>query len=536
MAIQIGMLLGGYHLDRVLGSGGMGTVYLARHPSLPRWDAIKVLGVEHSADPEYRSRFTREADLAAALDHPNVVAVHTRGETDGQLWIAMQYVEGTDAAAALERDPAAMTPARALRIVTEVGRGLDHAHRRGLLHRDIKPANFLLSATDGDAERVLLTDFGVAKSTVDGVEITRTGKFVATIAYASPEQLEGHRIDHRTDIYGLACAFFKLATGRNPFPGTQPGPVMMAHLFEPPPRVSELRPELSAAVDDVIAVAMAKDPESRFHSCHEFTRALGTAMAQGVSPLSFSTDSNSRTIPDTTARTWALDPVTTPAAAAAPAHTGHRSAATNGTTAKPVRRHALRIAAGTVVLALVVAAGVWMAGRNDDGPVTPNTTTAAAPATPPRTTAEARQQNPAFTGKVIAAVDIIGEGGRYGDMDLHLEPSPQAAFLEALGFTYDLNCARVGDEPTPRPVTRDGTRDPGDLEDVRAGYVLAVRSDAASTGGGSQTNLPVTLTLRDTAVLVLDDPAAVEAFRHWTDASERILLDTLVPALRRGVR
>ncbi|MFE6862762.1 serine/threonine-protein kinase [Nocardia sp. NPDC057668] len=533
MTIQPGAVLGGYRLDRVLGAGGMGTVYLARHPSLPRWDAIKVLGAEYSADPEYRSRFTREADLAAALDHPNVVAVHTRGETDGQLWIAMQYVEGTDAAAALEHDPGSMTPARALRIVTEAGRGLDHAHRRGLLHRDVKPANFLLSSADGDAERVLLTDFGVAKSTADAVEITRTGKFVATIAYASPEQLEGHRLDHHADVYGLACAFFKLATGRNPFPGNQPGPVMMAHLFEPPPRVTELRPELPAAVDEVLAVAMAKHPEGRFHSCHEFTRALEAAMVQGVSPLATSTDRGFHTIPAGTTRTGKPDPATVPSASGVPPRNATATSRSEG--AKPDRRRNRWIAAGVgaVILAAAAGTGAWAIRGDDPVAVPPGSTTTAA--APPHTTAEARQQNPAFAGKVIAAVDIIGEGGREGDVDLHLEPSPQAAFLEALGFTYNLNCRRAGDEPTPRPVTRD-SQNPAELSDIRSGYILAVRSDAAAKGGGSQTNLPLSITLREAAVVVLDDPAAVEAFRHWTDASEQILLDKLVPALRRGVR
>lgn len=157
-------------------------------------DAIKVLSGELSSNHEFRGRFEREANLAAGLDHPNIVSVYNRGEEHGQLWIAMQYVDGTDASAELARDPHSMTPLRALRIVTEVGKGLDYAHRRGLLHRDVKPANFLLSTPeDDDEERVLLTDFGVAKSADDATELTQTGSFVATIAYAPPEQLKAWR-------------------------------------------------------------------------------------------------------------------------------------------------------------------------------------------------------------------------------------------------------------------------------------------------------------------------------------------------------
>lgn len=222
MAMSPGTIVGGYRIQRVLGAGGMGTVYLAKHPSLPRMDALKVLSGHLSADNEFRARFEREANLAAGLDHPNIVSVYNRGEENGQLWIAMQYVDGTDAAAELERDPRAMTPQRALRIVTEVGKGLDYAHRRGLLHRDVKPANFLLSAEHDEEERVLLTDFGVAKSSEDTTDLTQTGSFVATIAYAPPEQLAGGRLDHRADIYSLACAFYKLLTGQNPYPATSP--------------------------------------------------------------------------------------------------------------------------------------------------------------------------------------------------------------------------------------------------------------------------------------------------------------------------
>ncbi|MGV9482563.1 serine/threonine-protein kinase, partial [Gordonia aichiensis] len=274
-----GTIVGGYRIIRKLGAGGMGSVYLAAHPSLPRTDALKILSPELSRDPEFRARFEREANLAAGLDHPNIVAVYNRGDEDGQLWIAMQYVDGTDASAEVAKGPSAMPAHRALRIIGEVGKGLDYAHRRGLLHRDIKPANFMIAAAeDGDEERVLLTDFGVAKSADDGQDLTATGNFMATVAYAPPEQLMGTKLDHRADIYSLGCSLYKLLTGQNPYPATQPAMVMMGHLHEPPPRATAIRPDLPPAIDHVIAKVMAKDPAHRYNTCREFIQDAHNAL------------------------------------------------------------------------------------------------------------------------------------------------------------------------------------------------------------------------------------------------------------------
>ncbi|MEU0540287.1 protein kinase [Nocardia sp. NPDC005978] len=288
MTIGPGATLGGYYLERVLGSGGMGTVYLARHPTLPRFDALKVLWPHLVGDPEYRARFEREANLAAALDHPNIVSVQNRGEDQGCLWIALQYVNGTDAASALEASPGGLAPERALRIVAEIGQGLDHAHRAGLLHRDIKPANFLLAPQQHGDERVLLADFGIAKPSGDATELTRTGTFLATVAYASPEQLSGGPLDSRTDVYSLGASFYRLVTGQPPFPGTQAMTVMTGHLHKPPPRITAARPDLPAALDDVLARVLAKDPGDRFATCLEFTDAAADALAGRGAPPSIS--------------------------------------------------------------------------------------------------------------------------------------------------------------------------------------------------------------------------------------------------------
>ena len=194
----------GYTILRPLGSGGMADVYLAKHPRLPRRDALKVLTEGTTADPEFRERFNREADLAATLWHPHIVAVHDRGEFDGHLWIAMDYVEGTDAARLMrERFRGGMADDDVCAIVTAVAGALDYAHARGLLHRDVKPANILLTHPDEDDRRILLADFGVARQLADISGITETNVAVGTVAYAAPEQLVGSNIDGRADQYAL---------------------------------------------------------------------------------------------------------------------------------------------------------------------------------------------------------------------------------------------------------------------------------------------------------------------------------------------
>jgi serine/threonine-protein kinase len=275
--LTIGSVLAGYRLERKLGEGGMGAVYLARNPDLPRYDAVKVLSGELSADPVFRARFIREADVAARLSHPNIVAVYGRGETEaGQLWIAMQFVDGTDADAALRAGD--MSPQRAVRITGEVAAALDYAHAHHVVHRDIKPANFLV-CRDGAEERVLLADFGIARA-LDDVGLTATGAVMSTVAYAAPEVLAGTHFDYRADLYSLGCSLFRLLTGKTPF-WAEAGvsAVMLAHLEQPPPRVTDLAPQLPPALNDVIAIALAKDPAQRFHTAGDLAAAAAGALA-----------------------------------------------------------------------------------------------------------------------------------------------------------------------------------------------------------------------------------------------------------------
>ncbi|MEV0765566.1 protein kinase [Nocardia sp. NPDC050435] len=275
--LRAGEVFAGYTVKRVLGQGGMGTVYLAQHPRLPRLTALKLLDRELYADDEIRQRFEREADLVAQLDHPNIVTVYDRGAEDDQLWISMQFVSGSDAAGA---DVDALAPARAVHIIADTAAALDFAHANGVLHRDVKPANILLAkAPIGQPERVLLTDFGIAAMRNSDNTLSSVGQITATLAYAAPEQLSGTALDHRADQYSLACTLFWMLTGAPPFGGGNPAVVMNGHLFGPVPSLRRARPGLPPALDGVLARALAKRPDDRFPSCVEFAVAARRALA-----------------------------------------------------------------------------------------------------------------------------------------------------------------------------------------------------------------------------------------------------------------
>ncbi|WP_306357700.1 MULTISPECIES: serine/threonine-protein kinase [unclassified Nocardia] len=267
----------GYVIERELGRGGMGSVYLAKHPRLPRMTALKLLNQEMFSDDEIRARFIREADLVAQLDHPNIVTVYDRGAVDEQLWISMQFIDGVNAA---NVDPGKLPPLRAVQIITETAKALDYAHGIGVLHRDVKPANILLARSGragAGGERVYLTDFGIARLRDDTGHLTQTGTVTATLAYASPEQLTGATLDGSSDQYSLACTLFQLLTGSVPFEGTSPAAVIRGHLQERPRLPSALRPDLPRAIDGVLARALSKRPQDRYRSCTEFANAAERA-------------------------------------------------------------------------------------------------------------------------------------------------------------------------------------------------------------------------------------------------------------------
>jgi serine/threonine protein kinase len=274
MPLESGAVFAGFVIDRPLGSGAMGEVYLARHPRLPRNDALKVLPAALTGDAEFRRRFEREADLAATLWHQHIVAIHDRGEFEGQLWISMDYVEGTDAGRLLsESYPTGMPVGEVSEIVTAVADALDFAHDRQLLHRDVKPGNILLTASTSHRRRIFLADFGIARQADEVTGLTGTNMTVGSVGYAAPEQLMGERLDGRADQYGLAATAFRLLTGKMPFEHSNPTVVISKQLTAAAPRLSQYRADLSN-LDRPLAMALAKDPNQRFPRCLDFAEAL----------------------------------------------------------------------------------------------------------------------------------------------------------------------------------------------------------------------------------------------------------------------
>ena len=284
MSLTLGAKFAGYTVERLLGSGAMGEVYLVKHPRLPRRDAVKILPPSLTGDNDFRERFLREADLAAGLWHPNIVEVHDRGECDDHLWIAMDYVDGSDAAALIKGHPSGLPVDQVCAIVAAVADALDYAHQRGLLHRDVKPANILLTHPQSGHRRILLADFGIARQVADTTGLTATNVALGTVAYAAPEQLMGGVMDGRTDQYALAATAFHLLCGSLPFPNSNAVAVIGQHLSAPPPRISARRPDLGR-LDAVLTAGLAKDPAGRFPRCRDFADALRAAVSAPVVPV-----------------------------------------------------------------------------------------------------------------------------------------------------------------------------------------------------------------------------------------------------------
>ncbi|MCP9275823.1 serine/threonine-protein kinase [Mycolicibacterium arenosum] len=295
MPLAEGQEIAGYTVLRSLGAGGMGEVYLAQHPRLPRQDALKVLATAVCADSEYRERFNREADIAATLWHPHIVEVHDRGDVEGRLWIAMDYVDGTDAGQLLADEyPDGMPAEQVVRLVTAVAEALDYAHGKGLTHRDVKPANILIAEPGTSNERILLADFGIARRSDDTSNLTGTNMTVGTVIYAAPEQLCGDTVDGRADQYALAATAYQLLTGVPPFQHSNPAVVISQHLTAAPPPIGDRKPEL-AGLGPVFEKALAKVPDERFGKCVDFARAL--AHGVGVTPGSGGGDATMLAMP-----------------------------------------------------------------------------------------------------------------------------------------------------------------------------------------------------------------------------------------------
>jgi YVTN family beta-propeller protein len=276
----VGSTLGSYRVDAELGQGGMGVVYRAEDLRLRRMVALKVLRASLADDDGYRERFLRESRLAASIEHAAIVPIYEAGETDGLLYIAMRFVDGVDLAELLRRE-GPLAPERAVTLVGQLGSALDAAHARGLIHRDVKPSNALIG-TDGDGEHAYLVDFGITQDTASQQRLTATEQLVGTLDYIAPERIRGEPVDGRADIYALGCVLFECLTGQPPFVRASEASAIYAHLEEQPPRVSDLRPDLPKALDDVVARALAKDRADRWQTGAELRAAAQRAISSGA--------------------------------------------------------------------------------------------------------------------------------------------------------------------------------------------------------------------------------------------------------------
>lgn len=270
--LRAGTTLAGYRLEEIVGRGGMGVVYRARHVLLERTAALKLISPEAAADPGFRERFVRESRVAAALEHPHVVPVYDAGEQDGLLYIAMRFVDGTDLGKLLERR-GALEPAQALAIASQVGSALDAAHERSIVHRDVKPANVLL-----DERGAYLSDFGLTRRVSSQTRLTAHGQFVGTIDYMPPEQIAGGRPDPRSDVYALGCVLYHMLTGAPPFQRDSAVSLMHAQLHDRPAPISRRGAGLPEALDPVFVRTLAKRSDERYRTCFELMAAARAAL------------------------------------------------------------------------------------------------------------------------------------------------------------------------------------------------------------------------------------------------------------------
>ena len=372
---HIGTEFAGYRLDSLLGHGGMSIVYQAEHIMLERKVALKLLSPQLGEDEAFRERFMRESRLAASLDHPNIIPIYEAAESEGVFFIAMRYVDGSDLRALLKQGP--LEPQRLISIVDQTANALAAAHARGLIHRDVKPANILVDPGEarGEADHVYLSDFGVAKQ-VAAPGLTKTGVFVGTAEYSAPEQIEGTDLDARADVYSLGCVVYECLTGTTAYDKDSEVALMYAHLLEPPPSVSERRPDLPAELDEVVGKAMAKSRDDRYAGPKELAAALRDALAGVSASAVHPTASAPATVLASAAAATEAGAPATEAGAAAPATEAGPSTAgaaattaaepgppadASATTAPPPARSGLRRRPALIATALAVAAAIGLA-------------------------------------------------------------------------------------------------------------------------------------------------------------------------------
>jgi hypothetical protein len=390
----------GYRIERRLGRGGMGVLYLALEPGLQRRVALKLIAPEAAADEVFAKRFTEESRIAASIEHPNVVPIYAAGAEDGVPFIAMRYVAGSDLGRRLARE-GKLEPAEAVALIAQIGNGLDAIHAAGLVHRDVKPANVLLGGEEG-AAHAYITDFGVARNVATNSGLTQTGRFVGTLDYVAPEQISGGLLDARVDVYALGCLLFKLLTGGVPFPRDGEAARLYAHLNDPPPAPSLYVPEASMALDDVVIRAMSKQPGDRHPSAGDLGRAAEAALRGGSVAIPERTVATGAAA-TRTAETMQPEPVEPTAVTRAPAEpTAETQVEPAADPPSPTRetgvlsggpnhgRRRLVFGVGLLGLVAVVVAAIALSGGGGDSDGGGATTTAET--TPKEETAPKEQQ------------------------------------------------------------------------------------------------------------------------------------------------
>jgi len=420
----------GYRIERRLGRGGMGVLYLALEPGLDRRVALKLIAPEAAADEVFAHRFAEESRIAASIEHPNVVPIYAAGEEGAVPFIAMRYVAGADLARRLAK-VGRLDPPRAVELIAQIGGGLDAIHVAGLVHRDVKPANVLLSGEEG-GEHAYITDFGVARNVATESGLTQTGRFVGTLDYVAPEQISGGRVDARVDVYALGCLLFKLLTGEVPFPREGEAARLYAHLNDPPPAPSLYVPEIRMALDDVVIRAMSKSPDDRYPSAGDLGRAAQAAL-RGETPA----------VPERTVATGAAATRTAETAGPAPEPTAPTQAVGGGSATDATRpvdsganRRRWAIAGALGVAAAIVVAIVLASGGGDPGPSDANEGAGggAAGRSGPKVAAKP-EPKPLPKSKLIAKADAICADSqrRYVAIrDMESEMSTDVPYAEAL--------------------------------------------------------------------------------------------------------